>query len=508
MNRKELDYFNLFYSIGAVLILFGVVSNIMHFKFQNIFLVLGLSMEMIIFAITSVKYRIKGVANQNETNENGLSEKNIQIGSDTFINIQTGPEQINKDIIRGSISTNDTITTPNLQSITLDINNGTPFPNYLNQKTKIIDTISPSHDISDMNSRSLIELENIDFISIKKDLFFHPALDSLDEVVYDNLSNLFKRIFNSPLIDKKLINILSNYPVNIPISNPINLHVNNAPQHLDEQEVNLLFNAFSLLNYKNFSNNFILNQINNEITISNNTNNLILVYGGERQEVIDHIMQFHSNDFIISPKIEIIEEFIEIKNENLINILTYKMSLNNNDELFSLANLIKYENEESKIKFLQHLNTITYNFSTNDSYDCIKSFVIVALSIKNKTLLDQIITNNILFEVNPNEIVNIKDIVYFKNDFVLFGHNNEYKIAIKDIFLNNELSYFKCLETLINKLVEDQVSNHSNLLDLFNFTKVDGIQDIFEKLNRSLTKRNTSAYGSQLAFTLLYKQFN
>jgi hypothetical protein len=508
MNRKELDYFNLFYSIGAVLILFGVVSNIMHFKFQNFFLVLGLSMEMVIFAITSVKYRNKGEASQKGTSENELSEKNIQIGSDTFINIQTGPEQINKDIIRGSISTNDANGSSNLQSITLDINNGSNVPNYLNQKTKIYDSISSSNEISDLDSRSLVELENIDFISIKKDIFFHPALDSFDELMYDNLSILFKKLFNCSLLEKNLINTLSNYPVNIPISNPNNLYINDLPQNLDEQEVDLLFNAFSLLNFNNFSNHFIINQINNEITIYNNTNNLILVYGGERQEVLDHIIQFHTNDFIISPKIEIIEEFIEIKNQNLINILTYKMSLINNDELFSLANLIKYENEESKIKFLQHLNTITYNFSTNDSYDCIKSFVIVALSIKNKILLDQIITNNILFEVSPNEIVNIKDIVYFKNDFVLFGHNNEYKIAIKDIFLNNELSYFKCLETLINKLVEDQVSNHSNLLDLFNFTKVDGIQDIFEKLNRSLIKRNTSAYGSQLAFTLLYKQFN
>ena len=508
MENKKLDYFNLFYSIGAVLILFGVVCNILNFKYQSFFLVLGLSMEMLIFAITSIKYKNKTNDNQSLTDNNGLIDKNIQIGSDTFINIQTGSENIEKDIIRETLSKSDSVNTSNLQSITLDINNGQNVPNYINQKSNTHETFATAKEIDNEGNRSLSELENMDFISIKKDIFFHPLLDSLDEVSYSNLSILYYKLFNISLLDKKLIAILNNYPINIPVSDPNKLNVIGSPQIISDQEINLLFSSFSLLNYFNYSNNLIINQVNDDISIYNNLNKEIQVYGGERQEVIDHVVQFHSKDFIISPKIEIVEQFIEIKNQNLINLLIYKMSLTNSDELFSLANIIKYENEECKIKFLQKFNLITYNFETNSSYDCIKSFVIVALSIKNKALLDQIISNNLIFEINPSELINVNDIVYFKNDFVLFGQNNEYKIAIKDIFLNNELSYFKCLETLINKLVEDQVSNHSNLLDLFNFTKVDGIQDIFDKLNRSLSKRNTSPYGSQLAFILLYKQFN
>lgn len=512
MENKKLDYFNLFYSIGAVLILFGVVCNILHLKFQNIFLVIGLVMEMLIFAITSVKYRISDINTNNNTtsdmNQNSFTDKNIQIGSDTFINIQTGSDEISNDKIRIQNAISDSIIPSNLQSITLDINNSNALPSYINQKIKNVDSISSSLDIEDSDSRSLAELENIDFITIKKDIFFHPLLDSLDDENYNNLSILFKRIFNCSLPDKNSINILKNYPVNVPISDFNKLKIVDSPQIINDQEIILLFNTFTLLNFKDFSNNFTIYQDNNDININNNLDNSILVYGGERQEVLEHILQYHDKHFIISPKIEIVEKFIEIKNQDLINLLIYKMSLSNNDELLSIANLIKYENEESKINFLEHLDIITYNISTNESYECIKAFVIVAQSVKNKSILDQIIFNNITFEISPNEIIKIKDIVYFKNDYVLFGQNNEYKIAIKDIFLNNELNYFKHFETLINKLVEDQVSNHSNLLELFNFTKVDDIQDIYDKLNRSLVKRNASPYGSQLAFTLLYKQFN
>ena len=58
------------------------------------------------------------------------------------------------------------------------------------------------------------------------------------------------------------------------------------------------------------------------------------------------------------------------------------------------------------------------------------------------------------------------------------------------------------------KLVTDNVSKKSKLLELFNLNEQDTKKDVFTKLNYHLAKTNTVPAGSQLAFILLYKQYS
>lgn len=57
MKKKELDLFNFFYSIGAVVILIGVIAKFMEWKLQDELLLTGLGVEILVFTMSSIQYK-------------------------------------------------------------------------------------------------------------------------------------------------------------------------------------------------------------------------------------------------------------------------------------------------------------------------------------------------------------------------------------------------------------------------------------------------------------------
>jgi gliding motility-associated protein GldL len=57
MKRKELDIFNFFYSIGAVVILIGVIAKFMEWKLQDELLLSGLGVEILVFTMSSIQFK-------------------------------------------------------------------------------------------------------------------------------------------------------------------------------------------------------------------------------------------------------------------------------------------------------------------------------------------------------------------------------------------------------------------------------------------------------------------
>jgi len=79
---------------------------------------------------------------------------------------------------------------------------------------------------------------------------------------------------------------------------------------------------------------------------------------------------------------------------------------------------------------------------------------------------------------------------------------------LKELFINGELDNLVYVQSIIEKLVNDNVAPKSKLLQLFNLNEQDAKKEVFYKLNHHLEKTNTSPSGAQLAFVLLYKQFS
>lgn len=98
--------------------------------------------------------------------------------------------------------------------------------------------------------------------------------------------------------------------------------------------------------------------------------------------------------------------------------------------------------------------------------------------------------------------------VNFHSEIIYFGLQNEYSVLLSDIFLKGELNYIKLIRTIVDKLYEEGVSAKPKLNDIFDIKDGDSKKEIFDKLNYHLSKTNTIASGTQLAFNLLYKQYS
>ena len=74
--------------------------------------------------------------------------------------------------------------------------------------------------------------------------------------------------------------------------------------------------------------------------------------------------------------------------------------------------------------------------------------------------------------------------------------------------MNSELENLSYINTIIEKLVSDNVAPKSKLIQIFNLSEHESKKEVFDKLNYHLAKTNTSPSGAQLAFVLLYKQYS
>ena len=67
--KKKLDLFNFFYSLGAVIILLGVIAKLLEWEGQDILMTVGLSMEIFIFALSAIKFVPKNDIVQDDIND-------------------------------------------------------------------------------------------------------------------------------------------------------------------------------------------------------------------------------------------------------------------------------------------------------------------------------------------------------------------------------------------------------------------------------------------------------
>ena len=110
--------------------------------------------------------------------------------------------------------------------------------------------------------------------------------------------------------------------------------------------------------------------------------------------------------------------------------------------------------------------------------------------------------------MDENKIIGLDDVINCYSDTIYFGPKNEYSVSLNELFVNGELNNLNYINTIIDKLITDNVSTKSKLLELFNLKEQDSKKDVFNKLNYHLTKSNNAPSGSQLAFILLYKQYS
>jgi hypothetical protein len=493
-KTKKLDIFNLFYSGAAVVILIGVIAKLLEWPAQDILITGGLAIEAVVFAASAIKFVEVKKDNQVATEAtlskvaDGLGQiasnsGKIGVGAgsgETYINIQTGTAD-------GSISGNTTAS------------NSLPS---LPDKKLAIDINSNSN-----TSHTLWQLEQLDILSLAKDLFFQPKWDELSTDEYNQLTQLFKVVFDKKLPNKEALLFLVQFPVKLPIPELNKLSIDKE-HSLELSDIELLCKAFTLIKFNTFFDNFILELKGESCSIRPKKVGDLQVYGGENEEVITHINKYFNKELIVSPNVECLQSLIKLKGQSLLEFFIQKVDIKKEAEFSSLITLLQTQSDELKTKLWSKFKKIKYNVVSNEGYDYLKLLVQSALSFSKPSSGAQIFDNLIEFQVTESITITLNDVVNYTAETIYFGPKNEYSVHLKELFTNGELGHLFHVQSIIEKLVLDNVTSKSKLLQLFNLNEHDTKKEVFDKLNYHLSKTNTSPSGAQLAFVLLYKQYS
>lgn len=206
MKRKDLDIFNFFYSIGAVVILIGVIAKFMEWKLQDELLLSGLGVEILVFTMSSIQFkrndkkynweRLFPELVDNEAAPSSLQsiQKNVEQLAGRYYQGMTDYverfESLNTDMIKGSGQYQES-----LKSISLHLaESAKAFTAFKDNVSTVTAAFVELHAISTDIHELQINLQKMAAISIisgDKLNTFQEQMDALNDAIYrfNNLSS-------------------------------------------------------------------------------------------------------------------------------------------------------------------------------------------------------------------------------------------------------------------------------------------------------------------------------
>ena len=517
MKKKKLDIFNLFYSGAAVVILIGVIAKLLEWPAQDLLITGGLAIEAVVFGVSAVKF-VEVEEKQEVATEATLSKVADGLGNlannaaaiggngkgETYVNIQTGNPAAPSSGNSLKIASSSYPETYPATSTKVEIDIKAPeeiqqaAPTYLN---------TPTSSASPNASNTLWQLEQLDILSLSKDVFYQPEWNRLSTEEYTQISTLFRTLFNKKVPTKESLPFLAQFPVKIPVPEIAQLELSGA-SNLEAQDVELICKAFEMIKVTNLFEYFILEMAGPNIIIRPKLPKEKIIFGGEEELLLAHCHTFYKNELIASPSIDCLKSIIKLKDQFLVDYLIQKVDIENEAEFISISEALTSKHDDTKKKLFNKFNKIKYNTQTDAGYVYLKTLTKLGATFADQTIAQELLKSIIEIQVDDNLTITNADVVNSYADVIYFGPKNEYSVVLKDIFLNGELDNLNYFIQLIEKLATDGVAHKSRLLELFNLKEHDSKKEVFNKLNYHLAKTNTVAGGAQLAFILLYKQYS
>lgn len=551
--KKKLDIFNLFYSGAAVVILIGVIAKLLEWPAQDLLITAGLTIEAIVFGVSAVKFVEVQVKREVATEETlaklaegisaisgSMTEGSGDDNSSTYVNIQTGlvgsdvatmapGAMVPGSMIPGSMapagpapfSLDNYRTDKKVDEVKVSI--GTPsMPNETKvdssnvtieinpSMNKNLDSFSNQQAATSIGSNAtqqFSELEKLAITSLIKDQYFQPQWIKLDENEYASLSNIVKRVFDKKIATKESTLILSQFKVELPSLTMSDLQLK-SPSELTENELDLLFTAMANINFTSLFDYFVVESFESKYQIRNKEVNETVAFGGEDSKLITHCNTYFSTAFKFTPAIASLKSNVKVKTNDILDYLIENANVRSEEEFASLADILITAEDEFKVKLFNKFKKVRFNIQTNAGYIHTKHLILLSLSFSDLQLGKQLFQQLFEVQVDENSVVLIEDLVNYNSNSIHFGPNNEYKVELNEVLLNGELKNFKSVDAMLDKLTVEASIEKTKLLDIFNLKDQNSKLDIYNKLNSHLEKTNTQPTGSQLAFILLYKQYN
>ena len=520
-SKKKLDIFNLFYSGAAVVILIGVIAKLLEWPAQDLLITLGLSIEAVVFGVSAIKFvDVKGEtmvateATLAKVADNIDSLKDV-VGNDysnTYVNIQTGnegslnPSTTDYKKLTSNSGLLDSSKRASKENVTIKIDAPVSGNGQIAAPNAYASSPVTSSIVSN-STHSLAQLENLDVLSLSKDLFYQPEWNRFFDEEYLQLSSIFKRVFGKKLPTKEALSFLGQFPVKMP-SATITDVVLDQPHVLTAEEIDLIYTAFDIIKVNNLFDYFVIEDKDGEFLIRNKKAKEIIIFGGEDEKILNHCKVYYNNALIITPNVECLRNLIKVKDNNLIDYLIQKLNLKSEEEFISLTTILQATSDDFKIKLFNRFKRFTYDFANDTGYIYLKHLALLATNFNDISLGHECFKKLLEIKINTDQTIVLDDVVNYFADTIYFGPKNEYSVVLKEIFINKELENITYVNSIIEKLSNDGIANKAKLLEIFNLKEQDSKNEIFNKLNYHLSKNNTAPTGSQLAFILLHKQYN
>ena len=469
-KTKKLDIFNLFYSGAAVVILIGVIAKLLEWPLQDLLITGGLAIEALVFAVSSIKFvDVKKV-------EEGATEATLSKVADGLGSLTAGAT------VGGAGTITSTGSAAGHANFGADFNT----PTYTDSSWQL--------------------LEQMDVLTLTKDMFYHPSWVNLKADEYTQLTELFKTLFNKKLPSKDALPFLIKFPVAFPISDIDGLQLTSS-HTITVSEVEVLYKALRTAEATYLFDKAVIEETDKGVVIRPRKENEIQIFGGEAAAVLAHAQKFHAAHLIVSPVQYFLQDTIGLKEEALTQYFIDHANTADEAQVASLCKLLDSKSDAVKQMLFNKFDTVTYDEKTGAGYALLKALVASAVSFQNKADGSALILNKVTIKTEKAGSITRLDVVNCGSDTVYFGKDNEYKVTLAEIFTNGELQYKGHFDALIAKLSEDKVANAAELNHVFNLTTEDTVANLLSTLNHHLAKTNTSATGAQLSFVLLCKVF-
>jgi hypothetical protein len=484
-SAKKLDILNLFYSLGAVVILLGVIAKLLEWEVQDIFMTVGLTMEAIVFGVSSIKYINKDqhlektefvIDNQFHHEENAVESFESEKINDQLIHSYVLPQTFQPEIA------------PQNSSIS--------FP----QTDSIYQVSVPAEQIA---PDLLWQLDKLGIISFPKDIFYQPEWIGLKEEEYTMVSQLFLDLFGKKVVPQKNIPLLKSYDIRLPESGIGELTIEN-PTALTNDALKVLLMAFKPYRYKGFFDQFVLYTDNNVNYIRSANANEIQVYVGEMGALNNYCKQFHANELIVSPALDFLAPFIKLKNEILLDYIIKRFDKNNWKAYELMVHILFDKNDPTKIFFLDKLKSVEYVSDDQNSILIVQNIIQLLAGFSNKNVASDILGKLLIIPQQGMRDFKLEE--RLKVSALKIAVSEGKYFELNDLFDSVYLKNSEAFNQLLEKLIALKFISNDIILELFNANKEDSVKEIFNKYTNYINKYQVTPSTLQLEFALLSKQ--
>jgi hypothetical protein len=483
---KKLDVLNLLYSLGAVIILIGVIAKLLEWEVQDIFMTVGLTMEAVVFGVSSVRFIRKDAEPIEESVENHTQINKESNQLDSF-----DTNKVNDQLIHSYILP-QIIENPNQNS----------FPQNTSFPQEPVNSIPPEATLKQLSPDILWQLDKLGIISFPDDIFYQPEWIGFTEEEYNHVAQLFLDLFGKKIIPQKNINSLKSLGIRLPETGIGSLHID-QPIQMTIDSIKLLLLAFKPYRYKGFFDQFVLYTESDKYYIRSAKAKEVQVFAGLSIPIKNYCSQFHKDELIVSPALDFLAPFIKLKNEILLDYLLKRTDVKNSTSVSLMAQVLFDKTDPTKIYYLDKFNRIEYNSQNQNSFQIIKSIILLLASFANQKVAKDILGKILVSNENLNAF-KLEHVVRIPQKGIELIEGKLF--TLEDLFDVSYINHCKTFHDLEQQLIKENFVHSEIIKFLFESDNMDTIKTLFKKYNQYIDQYGIVPGSKQIEFASLCKK--